>query len=239
MLADQMAKLEQQNKVYDCKAGPVFAIKASSNSQGIKISEGGGFHLPTNALTNPAPDCPPGDKGKKKMYAEDELDPTGKNKDSGVDNSRAAPKAQDIGSAGICVDPLSPRSMRMDPTIKVESSLSGQTGIGNTSKDDSDAVALFSNAKPELAHISLPSSGVLGSEAVAYLQDSLLNMIDPPLALLKACDQFFSNIRLDHAKTECKQSHLPGCSHLLIFTLFKLKLNSFSHIIIHVCNFFM
>lgn len=89
MLASQVEKMESKEDAYTGKADPVFAIKASTASQGIKIMEGNPAGMKCSSQ-NVIHSCPPGDKGKKKMYAEDE---------SGL--SLEAP----VGSNGICYLP--------------------------------------------------------------------------------------------------------------------------------------
>lgn len=75
MLSSQMDTVEGKKDVYACKTNPVFAIQASMASQGIKITEGGSAGN-NRDIQNNYSRCPPGDKGKKKMFVEDESGPS-------------------------------------------------------------------------------------------------------------------------------------------------------------------
>lgn len=75
IIVDQMERLDQKEDVFHCKGDPVFAFNASLDAQGIKITEGGPAIM-NYILNNANLNCPTGGKGKKKLYAKDDLGPS-------------------------------------------------------------------------------------------------------------------------------------------------------------------
>lgn len=181
----QLILIRSKDKAFKFISDPVFALKASQSLPPLKSSEANGL-LPPLKISEASGSkskiqfaeimglskfvAVSKDKGKVKMHEESPL------YDNGLLSNFAV---EDLEAKGLASKNLDARKMVFSNGSLSQKSISElvEEDLGNEALISQKAMAVNEEAK---SFISIPEEG-LGKEAMDYLQDSLFNMIDPPL----------------------------------------------------------